>query len=82
MSDGIPIFIGQEALSANSAPQRQLAPTCIIDPDGIVIAVAPLNEEHLLVAEIEIDEPGFGRRGRIEHSMALMNGGSLLQSDR
>lgn len=58
-------------MSANASSQRQLAPTCIIDPDGTVIAAAPLHEEYLLSAEIEITQPGFGRQGRIEYSRAL-----------
>jgi predicted amidohydrolase len=58
-------------LSANSTSQYQLAPTCAIDPDGDVIAVAPLNEEYLLTADIEITEPGFGRKGRLVYSRAL-----------
>lgn len=57
--------------SANSTSQKQLAPTCIIDPDGNVIAIAPMNEDHLLTAEIEIAEPGFGRRGRLEYARSL-----------
>jgi len=57
--------------STNSTSQMQLAPTCIVDPDGNVIAVAPLNEEYLLAAEIEIAEPGFGRRGRLEYARSL-----------
>jgi omega-amidase len=58
-------------MSANSTSQKQLAPTCIIDPDGNVIAIAPLNEEYLLTAEIEIAAPGFGRRGRLEYARSL-----------
>ena len=58
-------------LSANSTSQKQGTPTCIIDPDGNVLDVAPLNEEYLLTTEIEIAEPGFGRQGRIEYSRAL-----------
>jgi len=58
-------------LSANSTSQQQLAPTCVIDPDGNVMDSAPLNEEHLLATEIEITEPGFGREGRIAYSRAL-----------
>jgi predicted amidohydrolase len=57
--------------SANSTSQQQWAPTCIIDPDGNVIGIAPLNEEYLLTAEIEITEPGFGRRGRLEYGRSL-----------
>ncbi len=58
-------------MSANSTSQAQLAPTCILDPDGNVVAAAPLNEEYLLTAEIEIREPDFGRRGRMEYARAL-----------
>lgn len=58
-------------LSANSASHQQRAPTCVIDPDGNVIAAAPLNQEYFLTAEIEITEPGFSRRGRIEYARAL-----------
>jgi predicted amidohydrolase len=58
-------------LSANSTSQHQGAPTCVIDPDGNVIGIAPLNEEYLLTAEMEFTEPGFGRQGRIECSRAL-----------
>jgi predicted amidohydrolase len=58
-------------LSVNSTSSYQLAPTCIIDPDGTVIEVAPINEEHLLVTEIEIKKPGFGREGRIMYSRML-----------
>jgi predicted amidohydrolase len=45
--------------------------TCLIDPDGNVIGAAPLDQEYLLTAEIEITEPEFSRRGRIEYSKAL-----------
>jgi hypothetical protein len=58
-------------MSANSISQPQMAPTCIIDLDGNVIAAAPLNEEYFLSAEIEIAKPGFGRQGRLEYSRAL-----------
>lgn len=58
-------------LSANSTSQAQLAPTCAIDPDGNVMAAAPLNEEYLLTTEIKIAEPGFSRKGRIVYSRAL-----------
>jgi omega-amidase len=67
-------------LSANSTSQQQLAPTCVIDPDGNVMDVAPLNEEYLLTAEIEITEPGFGRQGRIEHSKALTASHQVVSS--
>jgi hypothetical protein len=43
----------------------------LIGPDGDVLAVAPLNEEYLLAAEIEITQPGVGRKDRIAYSQAL-----------
>ncbi|MDP4176201.1 MAG: hypothetical protein Q8933_19630 [Bacteroidota bacterium] len=58
-------------LSANSTSKNQLAPTCLIDPDGKVIDSALLNEESLLSAEIEMTIPNFGREGRIVHSKVL-----------
>jgi predicted amidohydrolase len=58
-------------LSANSTSQRQGAPTCLVDPDGVVLAAAPLQEEYLLTSEIEITKPGFGREGRLTYSRAL-----------
>jgi omega-amidase len=58
-------------LSANSTSQGQMAPTCIIDPDGSVLAAAPWNEEYLLATEVEITRPGFGQQGMLEYSRAL-----------
>jgi predicted amidohydrolase len=58
-------------LSANSTSQNQLAPTCLIDPDGKLLDSALLNEESLLSAEIEMTAPNFGREGRIVHSKVL-----------
>lgn len=69
-------------LSANSTSKQQLAPTCLIDPDGDVLGIAPLNEEYLLTAEIEITQPGFSREGRIIYSRALLTGRSKLRSNR
>jgi hypothetical protein len=36
-----------------------------------VVDTTPLNEEYLLTTEIEITEPGFGRKGRIAYSKTL-----------
>lgn len=60
-------------LSANSISQYQLAPTALINPDGIVIKEAPLNQEALITAEIEISPPHFGRKGRRFYSDQLLN---------
>ncbi|MBN2625877.1 MAG: hypothetical protein JXA95_04355 [Spirochaetales bacterium] len=58
-------------LSANSASLHQLAPTCLIDPDGSILEEAPLDREVLIVREIEFPAPHFGRQGRIIHSESL-----------
>ena len=58
-------------LSANSTSQYQLAPTCLINPDGYILEKAPINEESLIFQEIEINEPNFGQEGRIVHSKML-----------
>lgn len=58
-------------LSANSTSQQQLAPTCLINPDGHLLGKAPLNQEALLTGEIEITPPNFGRQGRIAQSKML-----------
>ena len=58
-------------LSANSTSQQQLAPTCLINPDGQLLGIAPLNQEALLTGEIEITPPNFGRQGRIVQSKML-----------
>lgn len=60
-------------LSANSISQHQLAPTCLINPDGIILEKAPLNEESLITKEIEFASPSFGQEGRIIHSKMLLN---------
>ena len=59
-------------LSVNSLSNIQTAPTCVINPDGIVVQSAPRNEECLLSAQIERDEANLGRAGRIKHSRELL----------
>ena len=54
-------------ISVNSISGHQTAPTCVIDPDGVVLASAPLDEEYLLALEYEHSESDFGRDGRIHH---------------
>jgi omega-amidase len=58
-------------LSANSASRVQLAPSCLIDPDGNVVAECKADQEDMLVGSISICEPGFGRKGRIALSRTL-----------
>ena len=59
-------------LSANSLSNLQTAPTCVINPDGIVLRSAPRNEECLLTVEVEQDDANMGRAGRIKHSRELV----------
>lgn len=59
-------------ISANSISGYQTAPTCLINPDGIVLESAPLNEEYLLTFEYKSLTSNFGRDGRIHHSRELL----------
>jgi omega-amidase len=59
-------------ISANSLSNLQTAPTCAINPDGIVLQSAPRNEEYLLTVEVERDGSNLGRAGRIKHSKELV----------
>ncbi len=59
-------------LSVNSISAYQTAPTCLIDPDGKVIEIAPPEEEYLLTFEYERSGSNFGRDGRILHSKELL----------
>jgi predicted amidohydrolase len=58
-------------LSANSTSRAQLAPSCLIDPDGNITAECRADEEHMLVDDIRVGEPGFGTKGRITLSKSL-----------
>ena len=59
-------------VSVNSISGYQTAPTCVINPDGAVLALAPLDEEYLLTFEYNNLESNFGRDGRIHHSRELL----------
>jgi predicted amidohydrolase len=59
-------------MSANSISKIQTAPTCLINPDGIILQSASGNEEGLLTFVVERDAPNFGREGRIKHSKELV----------
>jgi omega-amidase len=61
-------------LSANSISKFQTAPTCLVDPDGQIIKIAPRDDEHLLVYEFANFESSYGRDGRIQHSKELLGG--------
>ena len=58
-------------ISVNSSAKHQTAPTCLIDPDGNVLAVAPSDREHILTLDLADLKPNFGREGRITHSKFL-----------
>jgi steroid delta-isomerase-like uncharacterized protein len=58
-------------LSANSTSQAQLAPSCLIDPDGNVTAKCKADREDLLVGAIRVEEPSLSAKGRIALSRAL-----------
>jgi len=59
-------------LSVNSISGYQTAPTCLINPDGEVLEIAPPQEEYLLTFEYERSGSNFGRDGRIQHSKELL----------
>ena len=59
-------------LSANSVSLPQVAPTCLVDPDGRLVCRAPPNEEALVTGTITVGPPSFGRLGRIRHSSRLV----------
>jgi len=58
-------------MSVNSSTKDQTAPTCLIDPDGNTLAVAPKDGEYLLPFELTNLGSNFGREGRIKHSKEL-----------
>jgi len=58
----------------NSISKHQTAPTCLIDPDGNVLEVAPKDREYLLKFNLVNPESNFGREGRIKHSKELTDG--------
>jgi omega-amidase len=59
-------------LSVNSISAYQTAPTCLIDPDGEVLEIAPRNGEYLLTLEYARSGSNFGRDGRIHYSKELL----------
>jgi len=61
-------------VSANSISKIQTAPTCLVDPDGKIIQIAPRDEESLLVYDYEDFDPNFGRDGRIKLSRQFVGG--------
>jgi len=60
-------------VAVNSISKHQTAPTCLIDPDGKVLAVAPNDKESILTLELANSGINFGREGRITHSKYLQS---------
>jgi predicted amidohydrolase len=61
-------------VSANSISKVQTAPTCMVDPDGKIIQIAPRDEEYLLVHDYEDFDPNYGRDGRIKMTRQFIGG--------
>lgn len=59
-------------ISVNSISKDQLAPTCLINPDGTILQSAPKDEEYLLSFVLKKGPSNFGRDGRIKHSKELL----------
>ena len=60
-------------ITVNSIANCQTAPTCLINPDGNVLAIAPNDREYLLTFDSVNPESIFGREGRIKHSKELID---------
>jgi NAD+ synthase (glutamine-hydrolysing) len=58
-------------VTANSTAEHQLVPTCMIHPDGAIVAHAEKNREMVIVKTLECTSPPYGRRGRMEISREL-----------
>ncbi len=58
-------------LSANSCSRAQLAPSCLIDPDGNVMAECKTDHEEMIFGDVTIGEPSFSAKGRIALSKKL-----------
>jgi len=58
-------------VAVNSIAKHQTAPTCLIDPDGNVLGVAPNDREYILTLDLANQGSNFGREGRITHSKYL-----------
>lgn len=58
-------------LSAGSITRSQTAPTCLIDPDGRILASAPRNREALITGVVELKPPTPSRSGIVAESRRL-----------
>ncbi|WDP90264.1 MAG: carbon-nitrogen hydrolase family protein [Desulfobacter sp.] len=61
-------------ISVNGTTFYQTAPTCVVNPDGVIETQAPLDAESILYYDFVKPEPGFGRKGRIFYSNKLVGG--------
>lgn len=59
-------------ISVNGVTKYQTAHTCVIRPDGSIVAEAPLDQEYLLIYEYEPSKTNFGRNGRIFYNDQLL----------
>ena len=66
-------------LTANSTSSAQVAPTCLVDPDGGIVCSAPRDKEALITGVVEVGQPPFGRKGRILHSAKLLERGTTVE---
>jgi len=60
-------------VSVNSTSKFQTAPTAVINHNGVVVAEAPANEEHLLVYEYAAPKSDFGIEGRRVNNAVLLS---------
>jgi len=56
----------------NSCSGYQTAPTCLIDPDGEVIEIAPPEKKNLLTFEYVRSGSNFAGMAGIQHSEELL----------
>ncbi|MEI7835088.1 MAG: carbon-nitrogen hydrolase family protein [Planctomycetota bacterium] len=65
---------GLYVLAANSISRRQNAPTCLVSPDGRVLAQAPRGREALIVGLVERHEATPLRASIVAHARGLTRG--------
>jgi len=61
-------------ISVNGTTLNQTAPTCVINPDGLIVAEASMNKQEILYYKYEKTVDGFGRQGRIHYNDKLTVG--------
>jgi len=60
-------------VSVNSISKFQTAPTAVFDINGNILKEAPKNEEFLLIYDYHTPEIRYMEKGRIQHSLELLN---------